>query len=63
MPVLNISGSDHFEMERLLDYLEDTDASCKSDLHVTLPTETELTLCMDPVRKNPDKPCQLIILR
>ena len=50
-------------MERLLDYVEDTEASCKHDLEVTLPVATELNLCMDPVQNNPDKPCQLVILR
>ena len=56
-------GSDHFEIERLLDYVGDTESSCKHDLEVTLPVATELNLCLDPVKSNPDKPCQLVILR
>lgn len=59
----SIDGSDHFELERLLDYVADTDTSCKHDLQLTLPVATELNLCLDSVLKNLDKACQLVILR
>lgn len=58
-----IDGSDDFEEVRLLDYMKDTVASCKDDLELNLPSASTVTLCMDTVKRNPNKPCQLVLFR
>lgn len=58
-----IDGSEGFEQDRLLDYMEDTEASCSNDIEVNIPSAATITLCMDTVDRNPNKPCQLVIFR
>lgn len=61
--VISVVGSDGFEEDRLLDYMDDIEASCSNDLEVNIPSAATITLCMDTVDRNPKKPCQLVILR
>lgn len=58
-----IDGSEDFETDRLRDYMEDTEASCSSDLELHLPSAATITLCLDTVKRNPNKPCQLVLFR
>ncbi|XP_045166169.2 uncharacterized protein LOC123529728 [Mercenaria mercenaria] len=58
-----IDGSESFEEDRLLDYMENTEASCSNDLEVNIPSAAVVTLCMDTVDRNPNKPCQVVLFR
>ncbi|KAK3591605.1 hypothetical protein CHS0354_013788 [Potamilus streckersoni] len=58
-----IDGSEEFEMERLLDYLEDTDTSCADELEVALPMSKHIHLCQEKQKKDKGRKCQLVIIR
>lgn len=58
-----IDGSADFEVDRILDYLDNTEVSCKNSLEVNMQLSEVMTLCMDKLDKNLGKPCQLVIIR
>ena len=60
---LNFVGSEGFEEDRLLDYMDDVEASCSNDLEVNIPSAAVITLCMDTVDRNPNKPCHVVLFR
>jgi len=56
-------GTEEFEIDRLHDYIEDTEATCSSPLDLTIPSSATITLCMDSTDETSTKPCQLVLIR